>query len=63
MTERKKALLEAALLCSQYADNLNEDHPACGTVAYICAKMIQELADSDEHFYPPGKPVNKETTP
>jgi len=56
MSPRRKALLEAALLCSRYADNLHE-LPNGFDVATECSKMIWKLAESDVHSYPPGKRV------
>ena len=56
MTARRKALLEAALLCSLYADNPNRSEDA-QQAARQCARIIEDLANSPVHSYPPGKPV------
>ena len=55
MNARKKALLEAALLCSRRADVLGLNFG--GLVARELACDLGELADSPLHYYPPGKPV------
>lgn len=55
INERRKALLEAALLCSRYADRAR--HQAKRDTARHLAREIEKLADSSVHFYPPGKPV------
>jgi hypothetical protein len=44
-------------MCSQFGDNLRTDKPEWAAVADECATMIAELAGTDLHYYPPGKPV------
>lgn len=56
MNARRKALLEAALLCSRYADNPRREH-AAQEAARQLARIIEQLADSPVYSYPPGKPV------
>ena len=56
---RREAFLEAALLCSQYADNLAEDRPEWRDVALECARMLEEEADEDTRSYPPGARVSE----
>jgi len=57
MDERKLAFLEAALMCSKFADNLRTDHPDWAKVAEECSKIIEDEADGDVHVYPPNIPV------
>ena len=57
MNPREQAFLEAALMCSKYADNLRQEHPDWASVADECADLLAEQAGCDLHFYPPQKPV------
>ena len=57
MNYRQIAFLEAATLCSRYADNLRTDKPEWAAVAEECSKIIAEEAFSNVKAYPPGKPV------
>ena len=45
MSPRRKALLEAALICSKYADNLLADKPEWADVALECAAMIEDASE------------------
>lgn len=59
MTPRKKALLEAALICSEYADAHADKIDGSHFVALELSEMIEAQANSPRHFYPPGKPITK----
>lgn len=56
MNPRKKALLEAALMCSRFADNLACQYTGTEAAADLAERLAQ-LADSPLHYYPPGKAV------
>lgn len=42
---RRKALLEAALMCSQYADSLFVEKPEFAEVAWQCSALIEEASE------------------